>query len=63
MGGNLDSKTRLLDLYDILESSGFILTKIFPKGLLFRKFEIWMENFQYSNYIAISNKIINKIND
>jgi len=58
-GCNLDSKTRLLDFFNIFEQKGFIICKIMPIGLEIRKFEYWMENFQYSNFVAIPKKIIN----
>ena len=62
-GCNLDSKTRLIDFFNIFEEKGFIVCKIMKKGLEIRKFEYWMENFQYYNYVAISKKLIGCLND
>lgn len=56
-GCNLDSKTSLLDLYSLLEARGFVIGKIMPKGVELRNYKPWMENFQYSNYVAISKKL------
>lgn len=62
-GANLDSKTCLLEFFDIFESRGFLVAKIMKNRLDIRKFEQWMENFQYCNYVAISKKIINYLYD
>jgi len=60
-GANIDSRTFLLDSFSLLEEKGFSIAKILRKGLELRKWEPYMENFQYSNYVAISNKILNVI--
>lgn len=60
-GANLDSGTSLNKLFEILELSGFIIAKIMPKGLEIRQYQPFMENFFYSNYVAISNQIVRKI--
>lgn len=60
-GTNLDSHTSLLDLYTLLEKSNFTLAKVRPKGLEIRPYQPWMENFQYANYVAISNKIVGSL--
>jgi len=53
-GANLDSKTSLMDLYELFESRGFKIAKIMPKGLQIRDYKPFMENFDYANYVAIS---------
>lgn len=60
-GANLDSHTSLMDLYTLLEKAGFVLAKVMPKGLDIRTYQPWMDNFQYSNYVAISKNIIGRI--
>lgn len=60
-GANLDSHSSLMELYDLLEKKGFVLAKIMPKGLDIRNYKPYMENFYYSNYVAISNKVIGKL--
>jgi FkbM family methyltransferase len=60
-GANLDSCTSLLGLATLLKQRGFVLAKVMPKGLEIRSYQPWMENFQYSNYVAISQNIIGKI--
>jgi FkbM family methyltransferase len=60
-GTNLDSKTSLLDIYSYLEEGGFIIAKIYPQGLEIRDYKPFMENYCYSNYVAISKKILEDI--
>jgi FkbM family methyltransferase len=57
-GANLDSRTSLRDLYSAFEDRGFIVTKVMKTGLEIRPYTPWMENFQYANFVAISNDII-----
>lgn len=57
-GANLDSHTSLMELYEFFEERNFILTKIMPKGLEIRKYEPFMDNFNYSNYVAVSNRVL-----
>ncbi|NOR69040.1 MAG: FkbM family methyltransferase [Methylomarinum sp.] len=57
-GANLDSHTSLMELYELLEGCGFVICKIMPKGLDIRTYSPFMENFNYSNYVAISKKVI-----
>lgn len=59
-GANLDSHTSLMEIYSFLEVKGFTTAKIMPKGLEIRKYQPFMENFQYSNYCALSNKFLQK---
>lgn len=53
-GANLDSRTNLLDLFTLLESRNFVVGKIMRKSIEVRKYQTWMDNFQYANYVAIS---------
>jgi len=59
-GANLDSHTTLKDFYDVLESAGFEIYKIMKKGLEKRGYITRMENFQYSNFVALDKRILNK---
>lgn len=56
-GCDLDSMTSLRSLYRLLEGRGFEMYKIMPGGLLKRGYRPFMENFQYSNYVAASPKL------
>jgi FkbM family methyltransferase len=58
-GANLDSHTSLMELYAILENAEFTVTKIMPSGLEVRPYYPRMDNFQYANYVAVSDRIIN----
>jgi FkbM family methyltransferase len=60
-GANLDSKTSLLDIYSYLEDRGFVIAKIYPQGLEIRDYKPFMENYCYSNYVAISKKVLEDI--
>jgi hypothetical protein len=60
-GANLDSHSSLMDIYKLLESKDFEIAKIMPYGLELRKYQPFMDNFQYSNYIAISKRIVKNI--
>ena len=60
-GCNLDSHTSLMDLYAFLEGKGFKVSKVLPKGLELRLYNPIMENFNFSNYVAISNRLLQGI--
>lgn len=57
-GANLDSMTSLMNFYELFESKGFVLAKVMPSGLQIREYEPFLENFEYSNYVAISKRLI-----
>jgi len=57
-GANLDSHTSLLEIYEVLEKNNFVIAKIMPNGLEIRKYKPFMDNFQYSNYVAISKRLM-----
>jgi len=61
-GAFLDSHTNLIDIYYLLENCGFKIAKIMPRGLEIRDYAPYMEIFQYSNYVAISQRILDNIN-
>jgi len=56
-GANLDSHTSLMEIYKFLNTRGFKIAKIMPNGLEIREYSPFMDNFNYSNYVAISNKV------
>jgi FkbM family methyltransferase len=60
-GANLDSNTSLMDLYTLLESRGFVVGKVMPRGVEIRTYQLWMDNFQYANYVAISRPLAEKL--
>ena len=60
-GANLDSHSSLMELYDCFIRHGFRVAKIMPKGLEIRFYQPWMDNFQYANYVAISEKVMDKL--
>jgi hypothetical protein len=56
-GANLDSHTSLMEIYNYLTAKGFHIAKVMPKGLEIREYHPDMENFNYSNYVAISKEV------
>lgn len=60
-GADLDSHVSLLDFYSLLLPLGFKIAKIMPKYLEIRDYNPRLDNFVYSNYIAISPKFIKNI--
>ncbi|WP_417550089.1 FkbM family methyltransferase [Methylophaga sp.] len=59
-GANLDSHTSLMKLYRFLNDRGFIIAKVMPKSLEIRDYKPFMDNFMYANYVAISNRLLEK---
>jgi len=57
-GANLDSHSSLLDLYTIFGDAGFTIAKIMPKGLAVTPYRPAMDNFNYANYVAISQRVL-----
>ena len=53
-----DSRTTLHSLYQLLESRGFGVCKLMPRGLWKRAYYPVMDNFQYANYVAVSPEIL-----
>lgn len=60
-GANLDSHTSLMELYALFEKVGFVVAKVMRDGLDIRPYKPWMDNFQYANYVAISQRIADKL--
>ncbi len=50
---NITTKRLLIDYYTLLESYGYILGKVFPKIVEFRKYEFKYEDFIGPNFIAV----------
>ncbi|WP_292757807.1 FkbM family methyltransferase [Methylophaga sp. UBA2689] len=59
-GANLDSHTSLMEIYSFLEDRGFYVAKILNNGIEVREYKPYMDNFNYSNYVAISKEIFQK---
>jgi FkbM family methyltransferase len=57
-GANLDSHTSLMEIYKFLTERNFQIAKVLKNGLEAREYKPFMDNFQYSNYVAISNRLI-----
>jgi len=56
-GANIDSNITLKNLFEIFNKSDFRLGKLYPKNIIFAEYVPRMENYQYSNWVAVSNKI------
>ena len=50
---NISTKRLLIDFYTYLESKGYLIGKIFPKTVEFRKYELKHEDFIGPNFIAV----------
>ncbi|WP_430813693.1 FkbM family methyltransferase [Carboxylicivirga sp. RSCT41] len=50
---NIHTKKLLIDYYQLLEDYGYVLGKIFPKKVEFRKYEYKYEDFIGPNFIAV----------
>jgi len=55
--GNLASHTFLYDFFSLLEDQNFTICKLYPSHLIKARYKPWLENFQFSNFIAISKNI------
>lgn len=58
-GANIDSHTNLLDFYNLLIPKKFKIMKIMGNYLELKDYDPRLDNFVYSNYVAISNNILN----
>jgi len=56
-GANLDSHTSLVEIYKFLSDRDFKIAKVMSNGLEIREYKPYMDNFNYSNYVAISEKV------
>jgi FkbM family methyltransferase len=61
-GATLDAHCSLMELYEILTKAGFKVAKVMPMGIEIRPYQPFMENFQYSNYVAISEFMVSRLN-
>jgi len=59
-GANLDSHSSLMEIYKFFEDKDFKVAKIMPNGLEVRNYSPYMDNFNYANYVAISNKVVDR---
>ena len=59
---NITTKKLLIDFYNYFESKGYILGKIFPKTVEFRKYEFKYEDFLGPNFIAVKKTETDLIN-
>lgn len=50
---NISTKKLLIDFYNYLETRGYLVGKIFPKTVEFRKYEFKYEDFLGPNFIAV----------
>lgn len=56
-GCNQDSKTTLLEIYELLKAHDYSIHRIVPTGLiLLDRWHPEYENFRYSNYLALLNR-------
>jgi FkbM family methyltransferase len=60
-GANLDSGSTLMQLFACFEARGFRVAKVMRRGLEFREYEAWMENYQYANYVAVSESVVDAL--
>lgn len=56
-GANLDAHVSLMEIYSFFNNRGFNIAKIMQNGLENREYSPYMDNFNYSNYVAISQGI------
>lgn len=54
-GANLDARVMLRDLFNLLEPLGFTIYKVMPGWIEERGYHPNMENYFYSNYLALSD--------
>jgi FkbM family methyltransferase len=59
---NISTKKLLIDFYNYFESKGYVLGKIFPKTVEFRKYEFKYEDFLGPNFIAVKKTETDLIN-
>ena len=51
---NISTKVLLKDYHEFFESHGYLLGKLYPKGVDFRKYEFKHEDFIGPNFVAIA---------
>ena len=50
---NISTRKLLIDFYTIFENHGYVVGKIFPRNVEFRKYEVKFEDFIGPNFIAV----------
>lgn len=55
-GTTMDAGATLRDLFGLLNARGYAVAKLFPAALEVRDYAPWMENYQYSNYVAVASR-------
>lgn len=58
---NITTKKLLIDFYDFFELNNYVLGKIFPKSVEFRKYDFKYEDFLGPNFIAVKKTEIGLI--
>ncbi len=56
-GTFIDSNTYLKNIFDLLKKSGFLVGKLYPKSICITDYSFQLENFKYSNWVAINKNI------
>ncbi len=59
---NISTKKLLIDYYNYFESKGYIVGKVFPKSVEFRKYDFKHEDFIGPNFIAVKKTETELIN-
>jgi len=54
----LESRFLLLDFYDLLEAHGFVVGKIYPRGVEFGPYEAELEDFHGANYLGVRRHLV-----
>jgi FkbM family methyltransferase len=49
----LGGRNRLQDIYELLTPCGYLIGRVYPKGVEFRAYEMSDENFRMGNYVAV----------
>ncbi len=57
-GANLDSRTTLRELHNLLTQRGFVMCKMMRRYLAPRAYDPDLENYQYQNWVAVSPRIM-----
>lgn len=53
---NIYSRDLLLDFYDLLQSKGYVIGKIYPDGVRFNSYNPRHEDFRGPNYVAVRSE-------
>jgi len=58
---NITSRDLLIDFYKFFEERGYVVGKIYPKGVAFRNYNVRHEDFLGPNYLAVKNDLTDLI--